>query len=102
MTTYQILCLAGIPTITSFFVGFMISYFTNTRKQVKALKLGLQALLRDRLHQAYGKFKNQGYCSISDKENFENMYKQYHSLGQNGVMDEFYEEVKKMPTNSRS
>lgn len=97
MSIYQILCLAGIPSLVSMFIGFVIARVSSSRKQIQALKLGMQALLRDRLVQAHRTFTEQGFCTISDKDNFNNMYKQYHSLGENGVMDTLHEEVMKLP-----
>ena len=32
------------------------------------------------------------------KDNFDNLYQQYHALGKNGVMDSFHEEVMELPT----
>ena len=52
-----------------------------------AVQLGVQALLRDRLIQSYNYYMDKGYAPIYARENFENMWQQYHDLGQNGVMD---------------
>jgi hypothetical protein len=88
MTTYQILCLVGIPSILSAVIGFMVARLKTTGKEIKAVKTGLQAVLRDRLEQAYNCAVAVGYATYRDRENWENMYQQYHNLGSNGVMDD--------------
>ena len=86
MTIYQILCIFGIPSLVGgIFTGFIISFF----KKSKALERGVQAILRDRLYQSYHHFaEEKGYAPLYARENFENMYQQYHTLGKNGVMDD--------------
>lgn len=64
-----------------------------------ALELGVQALLRDRMLHNYNKYNEQGYAPIYAKENFENMYQQYHELGGNGVMTQLHIEFMELPTD---
>ena len=62
MSIYNWLCLFGIPGMLTglfTFIGVQI-------KQNKAMKLGLQAILRDRLLQAYHFYKHQGWASYDD------------------------------------
>lgn len=88
MTTYQILCLVGIPSILSAIIGYLIAHMKEAGKEIKAIKSGLQAILRDRLEQAYNSAASRKWVSLRDRENWENMYQQYHNLGANGVMDD--------------
>ena len=64
----------------------------------KALEYGVQALLRDRMLQCYNKYIDAGFAPIYAKENYENMYRQYHELGGNGVMTHLHEEFMALPT----
>ncbi len=102
MELYQILTIIGIPSLITLFVQWLITTFSKKNKthrlEIEYLKLGIQALLRDRLLESYKACKKRGWISIQDKENFNNMYCQYHSLGQNGVMDGVYKEVMSLPT----
>lgn len=66
----------------------------------EALERGVQALLRDRLVSRYDEYIKCGYAPIHVKENFENMYQQYHALGANGVMDSIREEFNALPTSA--
>lgn len=65
--------------------------------QNKAAMLGIQALLRDRLLQAFKQYLSQGYAEYDDRENVRNMYTQYESLGPNSVMDDLYKQFTDLP-----
>ncbi len=71
-------------------------------KRIKVLELASQAILRDRLYSEYNRLIDRGYATYDEKENFENMYKNYHSLGSNGVMDHIREEVTDLPIKQYS
>lgn len=64
----------------------------------KAMELGVQALLRDRMLQAYRQCAVAGCAPVDVKENFENLYTQYHNLGGNGVMTRIHQELLALPT----
>ena len=68
-----------------------------TEKKTESVQLGIQALLRDRLYQSYLHYTEKGYAPIYARENFESMYKQYHNLGANGVMDDLYDKFMNLP-----
>lgn len=98
MTIYQILCLIGIPTIFSTIVAFIIGKMAGSFKRMEALERGVQAILRDRLYQSYNHFVDKGYAPLYARENFENMYQQYHNLGKNGVMDDIRHKFLELPS----
>lgn len=60
----------------------------------------IQAILRNKLYELYNKGLEDGYATVEAKENFENMYQQYHALGKNGVMDEIREKYLDLPERS--
>lgn len=70
------------------------------KAEAKATKLGIQALLRDRLYWTYNHYNAKGYAPIYARENFTNMYNQYHSLGANGVMADIKEKFESLPTEA--
>ena len=83
MNVYQWLCVLGIPGLIATVVGYVgVQY-----KQIKAIKLGLQALLRDRLLQAYEFYGHRGWANYDEKQNVRNLYDQYDALGPNGIME---------------
>lgn len=68
-----------------------------SKEDAAILKVSLQALLRNQLYELYEKWLPLGWAPTDVKENFENLYKQYHGLGQNGVMDHIYQEFMELP-----
>ena len=66
-------------------------------RQNRAMKNGMQAILRDRLLQCFQYCRRQGYATSDDRQNFENMYIQYHALGGNGVMEDVRQKFFALP-----
>jgi hypothetical protein len=93
MSIYQWLCLLGIPSIIVGMLGFVKVWI----KHMRAVKLGLQAILRDRLLQAYHFYKQQGWASYDDKSNVKNLYDQYEALGPNGIMQRKHDSFLDLP-----
>ena len=93
MTIYQWLCVLGIPGLIATVLGYVgVQY-----KQIKAIKLGLQALLRDRLLQGYEFYANRGFANYDEKQNIQNIYKQYEALGPNGIMEQKHADFIRLP-----
>lgn len=99
MTIYQILCLCGVTSIGSAIMGALITKVVEYGKQNKALKKGLQALLRAQMVNDYNKWVSKGYAPIYARENFENCWKQYEALGENGVMNDIHNKFLALPTS---
>ena len=70
-------------------------------RQSRATMAGVQALLRDRLLQGYKHYFAKGWADYNDRDNLENIYTQYHALGQNGVMDEMRNQFLQLPLNEK-
>ena len=85
--------------IIGIFTQFLLNRLKDAERKQQALEQGVQALLRDRLIYQYDKYKSKGFAPIYAKENFENLYEQYHKLGANGVMDSIHEEFKNLPAS---
>lgn len=83
------------------FFGFIIKKIVNSlNKEMKdqsSIKVGVQAILRDRLINSYNYHIDLGFCSIHDRDNIINMYNQYHHLGVNGVVDSLMDELLSLP-----
>ena len=102
MTVYQILSLVFGSGFLITIIEIFFNKIKNNEKRTEALKLGVQALLRDRLYAYYNKYLELEYAPIYARENFENIYKQYHNLGNNGVMDDIYRKFMELPTENES
>lgn len=91
MNLYQWLCLFSVPAL-------LAAVFKLLFTQIKAIKMGLQALLRAQLIADWNKWSERGYAPIYARQNFENCWAQYHSLGANGVMDDIHARFFELPT----
>lgn len=94
MTIYQWLCILGIPSLIATIVGII----TGQIKSVKALKKGVQALLRAQMINDYNKWSERSYAPLYARQNFENLWVQYEALGENGVMADLHDKFLKLPT----
>lgn len=106
MTWYEVLMLLGIPSVISailimafkFIIDNALSKIKFSKDDHENLKYGVQALLRDRLMLEHDEYTKKGWIDVAKKDNYDNMYKRYHNLGQNGVMDGMHAEVMALPT----
>lgn len=94
MDTYQWLCLLGIPSLVATIVGIVVSEI----RSVKALKKGVQALLRAQMINDYNKWSDRKYAPLYARQNFENLWVQYEALGENGVMEDLHDKFLSLPT----
>jgi hypothetical protein len=98
LTAYQWLCLAGVPSIIGGITGWAIAKLRMNKTQDKALRCSVQALLRHLLRDMYETHKKMEYASFDAKDDFQNLYKWYETLGENGVMEETYKQFMAFPT----
>ena len=93
MTLYNWMCLLGIPGLFAGLIGFI-------RMQLKAnraMRLAVQAMLRDRLLQGYKHYLEKGYADLDDRSNMDNVWRQYHALGGNGDMNDLRQTFRHLP-----
>ena len=62
----------------------------------RATERGIQALLRDRILQAYYHYAERGWISLHGLENVEAMYQEYHNLGGNGTVTKLVEDLREL------
>lgn len=102
MTLYQILTLLGVSSVIS--AIFLTLYRKSARMIEKnrednmAIKKGIQAMLRAQMISEWNKWSERGYAPIYARQNFENCWEQYHTLGANGVMDDIHVRFFQLPT----
>ena len=87
-----------IPVILGAIIGFTVTQLKALKKKNKAIEEGLVALLKNELVRRYREYEQKGELSILDKENMEEMFKQYENLGGNGTVKKLMEELFKLPT----
>ena len=81
------------------FGGFMAAVLGYVIVRVRALSLGVQALLRAQMVNDYNHYTKKGWAPIYARENFENCWVQYERLGKNGVMKDMRERFLSLPTD---
>ena len=69
------------------------------KRENDALKEGVQALLRDRIIQAYNHYSDKGWIPIYAMESIEACYKSYEELGDNGVIDNLMSQLRELPNH---
>lgn len=75
--------------------------FKQEQEKRKSVEAGLQALLRDRIVQAYNEYViDKKPCPIYGKENVNAMYDAYHSLGGNGTITTLVDQINSLPTST--
>ena len=87
-------------------VACLTALYRKLSKQMKeqkakqeAMDAGVRALLRDRIVGAYNHYAvDRGYCPIYAKENVNQMYEAYHTLGGNGTVTKLKEQIDELPT----
>lgn len=102
MSVYEILCLLGIPTLIIVSIKLIYNKIRKNKNDIKLMKEGIQALLRSQMIADYNKWEERGYAPIYARQNFENCWVRYHSLGANGVMDDLHNKFLELPTEKES
>lgn len=109
MSIFQTILSAVISALVTIILGLIIKKPLEKRaeavekaaeeekKRSEAIAGGVQAMLRDRLLQGYQHYIDKGYADYQDRSNMENLWKNYHNLGQNGAMNDLRHIFRKLP-----
>ena len=92
---------SGILTGLSFIVKMMWNRQKQEDCRQKAIELGIQALLRDRVVQAYYHYTERGWITLHGLEAAEKMYTEYYNLGGNGTVTKLMEDLRELPVKDR-
>lgn len=96
----SILGMIGVPSL-GVIIGWLAKTIKSEKEEQKALKKGVQAMLRSQMINDYNKwYENKGYAPIWAKDNFQNVWDQYEFLGENGVMNDIHNKFMSLPTES--
>jgi len=92
MNLYQWLCLLSVPAL-------LLAGLKHLLNQIKGVRMGVKALLRANMISEYETWHERGFAPIYAKQNFENLWVQYHAIkGPNGVMDDLHTKFLELPT----
>ena len=78
---------------------FLYRRLANRIKKQDTVSLGVQALLRDRIIQAYNQCSDKGSCTIYELESVEALYIRYRALGGNGTVSQLVERLHELPVS---
>lgn len=95
IVNYWLEVLFGLITTV---MGYVIRRLNNKISQQESIRLGVQALLRDRIIEKYDKSIEDGYCPIHIRDSLIEMAKQYYNLGGNGVVHTLMDKIQYLPT----
>lgn len=84
--------------LVPFVCGGAVTFAGTMFIKLKAIKNGLQCLLRAEIIRSYDKYKERDYCPLYAKEALTRAYKAYHALGGNDVATELYNDTMELPT----
>lgn len=85
----------GLSTVISLAVGGLIGYVVAYVTGLRAIRKGMQLILRASLNDMYIRFQTNP-PTADDKQAFEEMFEVYEKLADNGVMDVKHEAVLRM------
>lgn len=77
-------------------MGYLYRKYKKADERQKAMELGLQALLRDRIVQAYYHYTDRDWITLHGLENVNALYEQYHALGGNGTITVLVEALREL------
>lgn len=82
----------GLSTVISLAVGGLIGYVVAYVTGLRAIRKGMQLILRASLNDMYARFQVIA-PTVEEKQVFEEMYGVYEKLAENGVMAAKHDEV---------
>lgn len=90
----------GLSTTVSLAVGGLVGYVVAYVTGLRAVRKGMQLILRASLNDMYVRFQRTP-PTVDEKQVFEEMYEVYERLADNGIMTAKHEDVLKMPEEVR-
>ena len=88
---------AFISWVVPFVCGGAFSFAIAMVIKLKAIKNGLQCLLRAEIIRSHEKYCERAVCPIYAKDALTRAYAAYHALGGNDVATKLYEETLELP-----
>lgn len=80
------------------FWAFLTARLAKMDKHKDAVSNALVALLRDRIVHLYQDYTEKGFCTVTERENVNDIYTAYHDLGGNDIATDLFDKIMKMPT----
>lgn len=87
-----------IKWLIPFICGGAVTFAGTMLVKQRAIRNGLQCLLRAEIIRSYDKYSERKYCPLYAKEALTKAYKAYHALGGNDVATALYGDTMELPT----
>ena len=87
-------------TVIIAFITYLHKKLKKYNKTIQYTKDGVKALLKNKIIEKYNYYKNLDLISIFDKQIINELYREYHNLGGNGIIDELMEYINALPIDS--
>ena len=84
--------------IVSALVGYLFAKIRTLKKESKAERQALGALLRNDMFRIYEKYRDAKEVPASTQEEIDSLYRAYHGLGFNNVGTKIHDEIMAKPT----
>lgn len=95
-----------LETLFGLVCALLVGLWRNLSKRVRqeheeqaAIKAGLQALLRAQMVNDFNRYSEKGFAPLYARDNFQNCWKQYERLGENGVIQDLHDKFMRLPVN---
>ncbi|MEG0825891.1 MAG: hypothetical protein RR404_00285 [Bacilli bacterium] len=98
IVTYWVEFLFGILISAT---TYLIKKTTDYKKTLQSTTKGVQVLLKTKIIEHYNLYKQRNGISIYEKELVNELYKEYHNLGGNGVIESLKEQIDELPLSSK-
>lgn len=79
-------------------LSYSVRVLSRKVNEQEAIKLGVQALLKDRIIQSYNVHIEAGFCPVYARESIKQMTLQYYNLGGNGIVHQLMDKLEELPT----
>ena len=77
--------------------AFLYGSYKAKKRENDALKIGMQALLSDRIIEAYNVYMEKGWIPIYALDSINDLYKSYEGLVQDDTVKGLMEQLKELP-----
>lgn len=98
---FTVIITSAVSCTVNFVLGGALALLAAKRrgmmKREKAIREGLQCLLRNQLIEYHEKYTERNVCPIYVKEAARRGYDAYHALGGNGVVTKLFEDLMALP-----
>ena len=86
----------GLMIILTALVGYVVWLLKQQKKDKSAQEEGIMLLLRVQIIEYHDKYMKKGSIPTYAYDNFEDMYRCYHTLGGNSMADKMHSEINQL------